>query len=362
MTVPLLTVDRFVTHVSTVHANRGQAVGLHLREKVQAPAPAHQGSTGKPVVLFVHGGFAPTVVAYDLAHGDYSFMAALANAGLDVFAMTHTGYGASPKPMMDDPRNVVPGMQTALVPQVLDRPGAPRYPYKLLTSDSEWNEIDTVVRYIRELRDVDRVSLIGWSIGAPRVGGYAAHHPALVDRLVFLGPAPFSDDDARPAVLPEPGAPTRLQSRDMLMNQRWRADVRGEGQLEDPGICDIVWQELMIQDGLGAQWAADGKGIMRAPTRSQYGWRPSLPNIQAPTLVLLGANDNYAKRRDCWPVLGAKQKVFVKIVDASHFMQFELGRHAVHRLTAEWLLRGTADGHSAGEFQADRDGMVTSLL
>lgn len=361
MTAPLLSIDRFVPHVSTVHANRGQLVGLHLREKVQAPAPAHQGPTGRPVVLFVHGGFAPAPVAYDLPHGDYSVMAALARAGLDVFAMTHTGYGASPKPMMDDPCNVVPSMQGALVPQVLKEPAAPRYPYQLLTSDVEWDEIDAVVRHIRELRQVDRVSLVGWSIGAPRVGGYAARHPEHIDKLVFLGPAPFSAGDAAPAQQPVPGAPTRLQSRDMLLNERWRADVRGTGQLDDPAICDIVWRELMAQDGLGAQWAADGRGIMRAPTRAQYGWQDALPNIQVPTLVLLGANDNYAKRRDCWPVLGTRQKVFVRIDDASHFMQFEWARHVLHRLIAEWCLQGTAEGRTQGELQAGRDGRIRTL-
>ena len=57
------TTDRFVTYVSTVPANLRQTVGLHLREKA---APAIAASAKPHVVLFVHGGFSPSNVAYDL--------------------------------------------------------------------------------------------------------------------------------------------------------------------------------------------------------------------------------------------------------------------------------------------------------
>jgi alpha-beta hydrolase superfamily lysophospholipase len=89
-----VTTDRFVAHVSTVPATRGQSVGLFLREKV---LPSTLESDKRPhVVLMVHGGFAPATVAYDLAYRDYSFMAALAARGFDVFALSHTGYAPSP--------------------------------------------------------------------------------------------------------------------------------------------------------------------------------------------------------------------------------------------------------------------------
>ena len=79
------TIDRFVTHVSTVPANLGQTVGLHLREKV---APMVAARARPHVVLFVHGGFSPSNVAYDLDYkGRLQFTA---RAGSDAFAMTHT--------------------------------------------------------------------------------------------------------------------------------------------------------------------------------------------------------------------------------------------------------------------------------
>ena len=85
-------------------ANAGQPVALHLRERVLESVKRAAESGKKPhVVLFVHGGFSPAPVAYDLDYKDFSWMEYLARAGFDVFALTHTAYGYSPKPFMDDP-------------------------------------------------------------------------------------------------------------------------------------------------------------------------------------------------------------------------------------------------------------------
>src|SRR2546427_9208737 len=55
--------------------------------------------------------------------------------------------------------------------------------------ESDWNDIGTVVDHLRALRRVDKVSIVGWSQGGPRGGGYAARNPAKVARLVMLAPA-----------------------------------------------------------------------------------------------------------------------------------------------------------------------------
>jgi pimeloyl-ACP methyl ester carboxylesterase len=353
----VITTDRFVPHVSTVPATRGETVGLFLREKAPASLAT---SAGPHVVLMVHGGFAPATVAYDLRYRDYSFMAALARRGFDVFAMSHTGYAPSPRPLMDDPRNVDAQFQAELVPHVLRERTPPQYPYKLVSSASEWDELETVVRYIRELRGVDTVSLVGWSTGAPRAGGFAALHPQEVDKLVLFGPAPFFANDEPPAEMPERGAPTILQTREFLLRRRWQDHVRCEGQLEDFDVPNAVWRELMQLDESGARWAADGKGIMRAPNRMNFGWRENLRRIQAPTLVLLGEYDNYAKRLEAWRGLAVQHKVFIRVACASHFMQFERGRHLLYRATESWLRSGTVDGEPRGEYAADDRGVLLS--
>lgn len=356
-----ISIDRFVPHVSTVPANRGRLVGLHLRERVLPSTLERRGRGIPEVVLFIHGGYSPSVVAYDLDYRDYSWMAQLARAGFDVFAMTHTGYGASPKPVMDDPCNVDAAHQSQLIPKVLKGPCAPRYPFKLVSSRTEWDEIETVVSFILELKQAGRVHLIGWSTGAPRAGGYAALHPERVGRLVLLAPSPFFPSDTPPEPMPEAGAPVILQSREMLMTQRWQNDVRAEGQVEHAEVRDVMWRELMAQDGLGEAWGPDGVGVMRAPSRMNYGWRTNAARVQAPTLVMLGEFDNYEKRRDAWNGLTPAHKAFVRIEGASHFVQYERGRHAVHRLTEEWLRGASVGGATQGQFSADWDGTIRPI-
>lgn len=357
----LLTTDRFVPHISTVPANLGRTVGLHLREKVLASVIDDKGAARAPVVLYIHGGYSPSVVAYDLDYRDYSWMGQLAHAGFDVFAMAHTGYGASPKPMMDDPCNVDPAYQDQLIPKILRKTCAPRYPFKLISSRTEWDEVESVVDFVRNLRRVKKVSLVGWSTGTPRAGGFAAMHPEKVAKLVLLAPSPFFVSDTPPDPMPEPGAPVILQSYDMLMNQRWQNHVRAEGQIEHPEIREVMWRALMFEDGLGEQWGPDGVGVMRAPNRMNYGWRANAARIATPTLVMLGEYDNYEKRRDAWGGLASPHKVFVMIDGASHFVQYERGRHAVHRFAEEWLKSGCIQGEAHAEFRTDWDGKLRRI-
>jgi pimeloyl-ACP methyl ester carboxylesterase len=357
-TADVLSQDRFVPHVSTVAANRGQTVGLFLRERVLASAL--DAGTPAPVILMLHGGFAPSIVAYDLRYKDFSFMAQMARAGFDVFAFSHTGYAPSPRPRMDDPVNVDASFQSELIPHVLPGPQSPRYPFKLVSSQTEWDEIDTVVDFIRALRGVERVHLVGWSTGAPRAGGFAALHPDKVDRVLLYGPSQFFEREEAPETMPEPGAPTLLQTREFLLERRWRDHVHDVQQLEDPGVCDEFWLSLMAIDEIGASWGREGIGIMRAPNRMNFGWKASLARIAAPTLYLLGEHDSYARRIESWKALAAPQRMFIRVAGCSHFMQFERARHLLYRATAQWLAEGAVDGQRSGEFAADRQGRIAA--
>jgi pimeloyl-ACP methyl ester carboxylesterase len=353
----VLSVNSFVTHKSTVPANAGQPVALHLRERVLDSVKRKIDAGQKPpVVLFVHGGFSPATVAYDLEYKDFSWMEYLARAGFDVFAMTHTAYGFSPKPFMDDPCNVDPKQQQILIPHVLKAPCAPRYPFKLVSSQTEWDEVEAVVRHIRALRGVDKVSMIGWSTGTPRIGGFAAKYPEMVERIVYLAPAPFFERDEPPASFPEPGAPTILQTRERLEKERWLADVHCPDQIDEPKIGDVMWKELMAVEGAGANWIPGG--VMRAPNRMNYGWRKTVPQIKAPVLIMLGEFDNFERRHDAWKALTVKQKVFLKIACGSHYLQYERQRKVVHEASKEWLLKGTVNGKSEGYYAADRAGKI----
>ena len=70
---PILTIDRLVSHVTTVPVIKGDQVNLFVRERV-AEKLMKQGS-GAPfqrkVVLMVHGGFSPST----LGSGPINFLA-----------------------------------------------------------------------------------------------------------------------------------------------------------------------------------------------------------------------------------------------------------------------------------------------
>ena len=182
----LLTIDHYVRVTSTVPAIAGQPAQLYVRERVLAGGVLRTTAFGDRVVLFVHGAGTPAEVAFDVPYQDYSWMAFLARAGFDVFSVDMTGYGRSTRPApMNDPCNLAKDRQAGFVAA----PCAAAYPHTLTSIASDWNDLDAAVNYIRTLRHVDRVSLVAWSRGGPRAGGYAAQHPDKVRRLVVLAPA-----------------------------------------------------------------------------------------------------------------------------------------------------------------------------
>src|SRR5262247_732850 len=177
----LLSIDHYVRVKSIVPSIAGQISQIYVRERARAATPLRNANLSDRVVLFVHGAGTPAEVAFDVPYQDYSWMAYLARAGFDVFSMDTTGYGRSTRPAgMNDPCNLSQEQQKTC---------APSYSRNLTTIASDWNDIDAVVDYIRSLRHVERVSLVGWSLGGPRAGGYAARHPEKVQRLVLLAPA-----------------------------------------------------------------------------------------------------------------------------------------------------------------------------
>ena len=123
-------------------------------------------------------------------------------------------------------------------------------------------------------------------------------------------------------------------------------------------MCEAFWRELMAMDEIGACWGREGLGIMRAPSRMNFGWKASLARIAAPTLYLLGEHDNYARRLESWKALSAPQRMFVRVAGCSHFMQFERARHLLYRAAAEWFSAGSFMGHASGEFAADTAGRL----
>jgi pimeloyl-ACP methyl ester carboxylesterase len=327
----ILRLDHYVGVKSTVPAIAGQTTQIYVREVVQA------GRRNAPAVLFIHGAGTPAEVAFDVPYADYSWMAFLARAGYDVFAMDMTGYGRSTRPLaMNDPCNLA------------DSKCAPSYGQQMTTLASDWNDIGAVVDYVRGLAKVDKVDLIGWSLGGPRAGGYAAHHPDKVNKLVLLAPAYRRGAPvAAPAVVPAKGPAFGLQSRADL-DANWDRQI-GCAEQVDPKARESVWAQMLASDPQGATW---GPGVRRAPLVTVWGWNESVVNkMQTPALLVAAAHDKQvppAGVKTLYDDLGSTRKVYLDLGCTSHNALWEKNHLLLFRASLEWLRDGAVNGSKEG--------------
>jgi len=341
----ILTLDHFVRVKSTVPAMAGETAQIYVRERVQAGRALRGGSFADRVVLFVHGAGTPAEVAFDVPYQDYSWMAFLARAGFDVFSMDTTGYGRSTRPgPMSDPCNLAKDRQAPFV----TAPCAASYPHALTTIASDWNDIGAAVEYIRGLRHVEKMSMVAWSLGGPRAGGYAGQHPEHVQKLVLLAPAyNRGAATAPPAKLPADGVPMNTQSREEF-NANWDRQVACADQY-DPAAGDAVWSAMLASDPVGATW---GPGVRRAPQTTTWGWNGAMAGkTLVPTLMVAGAHDKQVppeRVRELFTDLAAKEKVFVDLACSSHNAMWEKNRSHLFRASLEWLTQGTVAGMKEG--------------
>lgn len=345
----VLSMDHYVAVVSSAPAMRGEAGRIYVRERTFPSTVLRSRDLAGKVVLFIHGAGTPAEVAFDVPFQGFSWMAYLAQAGFDTFAMDTTGYGRSTRPnVMNDICNLSQQDQATFVPQVIPATCEASYPYAATTIESDWRDIDAVVDYLRDLRGVDRIHLVAWSLGGPRAGGYAAQYPDKVDRLVLLAPAySRSRPDNPPAILPEPGAAFTKQSwSDFQAN--WNRQVGCSNQY-DPQVAGAVWSAMLESDPVGATW---GPGVRRAPRTTTWGWNQSMVgSTSAPMLVVAAIHDAQvaaARVNEMFEDLGAEQKVLLDLGCASHNAMWEANAGILFDASLQWLRDGQVDGINRG--------------
>jgi len=345
----LLAIDHYVRVVSTVPAIAGQQARLYVRERVLARRPP---ASSDNVVLFVHGAGTPAEVAFDVPYRDYSWMAFLAHAGFDVFSVDMTGYGRSTRPApMNDPCNLSKEQQAGIV----SAPCAPTYPHTLTSMVSDWDDVGAAVDYVRALRHVDRVSLVAWSRGGPRAGGYAARNPEKVKRLVVLAPAydRMTRADAATRTIGD-GVPMNKQSHDDFI-ANWDRQVGCATQYE-AAAAEAIWKDMVASDPVGAKW---GRGVRRAP-ETVGSWTPEMAKrLTVPFLMVSGAHDKQVapdRVRELYADAGSAEKVFVDLACSSHNAMWERNHLLLFNASLEWLTRGTVNGAKSGMLKLGYDG------
>ena len=388
----VLTCDHQVPHVSTVPANAGASVNLFVRERV-----ASNRAPGK-AVLMIHGASVPVLPGFELRTDHYDWALWLAQAGgFDVFMLDFQGSGRSPlsdrnMEVMKDPCNVPKDQQSILIPNPLSATCPPSYPSQLINSRSDWDELDTVVEYIRNLRGVDKVALVSWSNGSFRIGPYTVQHPEKVDSLLFFAPAynpegrlgAGPDGFAPPVALPLSGTPMTLQTRTGLMVDRWGPEIQAEidagceAPVED-GIQDTVWNATMDNDSLGRTWGpspagapagSPPEGVMRVRSFFPWGWNANTASrIPVPVLIIVGTLDRQVEIFPKFPnsffnlyeTIPHNHKLLFRVDCAGHFMNWESQRRVLHHISKEWLTNGAVEGFTTGRFFVDTEGVIHPL-
>jgi pimeloyl-ACP methyl ester carboxylesterase len=343
----ILSVDHHADVVSTAPAATGQTMRLYLRERLRAGVTPD----ASKVVLFVHGARTPAEVSFDVPYSTYSWMAYLAEAGYDVFSVDMEGYGRSQRPTsMTDTCNLSDaqrGQQKAAA-------GCKRtHERGATTLASDWNDITAAVNYITKLRGASQVSLVGWSQGGPRTGGWAAQNPERVNKLVLLAPAYNRNaglpaaPGARGAASGRGGAPNLAAFSTQTQEEftaNWDKQAPCKGQYE-PAAKQSVWTEMLASDPVGANW---NPAVVRAPvTAPSASWTADMvKNTRIPTLMAVGAHDgqvNPQNVRNLYEDIGS-EKAFVELACSSHNAMWEKNHLLLFAASREWLDKGTVNG------------------
>ena len=343
----ILLEEHYVPVVSRVSSMNGSVSNIYVRERVRDNVRNSNDLEGQ-VVLFIHGAGTPAEVAFDVPTPGYSWMAYLAERGMDAFSMDMTGYGRSTRPLvMNDRCNLTAEQQEALFGDACP----PSYAFATTSMASDWNDIDGVVNYLRELRGVEKVHLVGWSQGGPRSGGYAAMHPDKVGNIVMLAPAYRSNYPSSEAEADFSGAALTKQDSDDFVNN-WNRQVGCDDQY-DPAVSEVVWSEMLASDPVGATW---GSGVRRAPRAITFGWGAEVvANTAAPLLMVAGTQDAQIAPQlvqNLYADYGG-QKFYLEMACSSHNAMWERDAQQLYEASYEWLNTATYNGMSNGSFVLD---------
>jgi pimeloyl-ACP methyl ester carboxylesterase len=373
--------DLMVPHRSTIPANVNAPVQLFVRERDGTPPGAPPDR--RRAVLMLHGRSVPALAGGDLDHRQYNWAADLAQKGFDVFVMDLQGSGRSPRPKMDDPCNANPALQSVLIPNPLSAPCSASYQSQLNNSKSDWDELNTVIDYIINNRQVSKVALIGWSAAAFQIGPYAVQNPGKVASILFYAPVfppdgraskPGTRFDA-PVRLPVStpagvfGFPMNIGTKNAFKSS-WDKEQHCPQQRDD-GMVDVVWNAIMDNDAIGRYWGP-GEGVMRVRNSYWWGWNKDTAGLDGtlggavPVLIVYGDLDTQANTAPdlgllyfsvprLYQTIRYPNKLMFRVACAGHSMVWERQSRVLRRMSEQWLRQGTVAGLKAGSYFVNED-------
>ncbi|WP_337286952.1 alpha/beta fold hydrolase, partial [Candidatus Methylomirabilis sp.] len=300
---------------------RDQGIKLFVREKRLANLPK---IVKENVILFVHGLPGPASVVFDLPLPGYSWLEYMAERGFDAFTVDIRGFGRSTRPpeMKESPYQNLP----------------------LVRADQVMRDIDVAVDYIRSKRKVDKVSIIGHSIGASWAALYATLHPEKVNKLVMYGAiygknstfvSTFGDTTNPDRPYLEMGAYRYLPRKEML--EQWDGWIKPELQDEwrEKEVVDTWMNTLFNSDPTAKQRTPES---IQVPNGPYIDWHEihagrSLfdpARIKASTMIVRGSAEelmtNEAADELLQKLTSAPSKRRLDIGDSTHYAILEKNR------------------------------------
>src|SRR5579885_945860 len=311
-------------------------IKIFMREKM---AEGNKTFTNENIVLFLHGATSPSTCDFDLAYKDYLWADWMIKHGYVVYMGDYRNYGGSTRE------------------KAMDEPAANNRP--VTRSYLALRDIEAMVNHIKKTRNVQKVTLIGWSWGAMMAGYYASLHSENVQKLVLyaplynfndhtnLGPGSGLQNKRKPYEFNFALGAYRLTT-EAANTARWNGEIPVENKNEyrDPAVPVEFWKECLATDPTSN---TRNPPSLRAPNGVledsfyQATGRPlwSAANIYAPTLVIGGNYDTWSFQEDreglMRELVHAPVKKNVLITDATHFVLFEKKRSEFFEEILEFL-------------------------
>ena len=195
-------------------------------------------------------------------------------------------------------------------------------------SDVAINDVERVVDFIRNLRGVEKVHLLGWSLGASRTAPiYTIRHQDRVARLVLFAPGYESLGLAEEYRGYEGymNITVKVNTIHPSLEGWYRFGTKDE--LLIPGVFEAVRDALLDSDPksdeLGGSFLVPlGRSVDMLRANPQF----DASKITVPTLVIRGEYDTFATREDnklLVEELGSDVKKYVEIPNTSHMIPYE---------------------------------------
>ncbi|WP_186647759.1 alpha/beta fold hydrolase [Fluviispira vulneris] len=289
----------------------GSESTLYVKEKSFNKAIAKNKRSG--IVILLPPLCIPSAEAFDIPA--VSFMDELAKAGLDVFSVDFEGMGKS------------------TYPKEMEIYPPPEGVYPLQSKDAI-KQLSVIIDYITKLKNVEKVSLIGWSFGSIVAAEYASINHKNVDKLVLTG---------------------AMHSFSLPLFTKPFADKNNQFNAKLGAYQNIPWEaiyshwkmmmqekDLVTQDTINSIEKVyrnlDSKSRVPGSIRRVMGpmkdlfevWneRPvyEISKIIQPTLVINGDQDLFADKNLFKKLTGVKFKKEIIIKNATHWIIYENNR------------------------------------